>query len=288
MIKQYSYANDGQKFLSEHFQVGEFRSYDDSKGKLTTDVILIDDNLIPMLENIYQTLNCSSIIITSGYRDPEFDVRVGGFEGYHSKGQAVDIICYNQDNQIIQSTNVCITAQNLGVLGIGYGNTYTHLDTRDWKSFFDETNGAVNINDWYDYFGIPRPTTGAITYQTFTNRWYPEVVGTDDYAGVYGETITGFRCKPQYGKLIYEAHLLGGDWIGAVSSNEYANGTPNDYAGIYGRAIDGIRIKSSQGWVKYRVHIKNGDWLEWAEGFGDSGNEYAGIYGQEIDGIQMF
>ena len=288
MIKQYSYASDGQTFLNPHFQVGEFRSYDDSLGYLTTDVILIDDKLPSILENIFNALNCSSIYITSGYRSEDFDIRIGGFAGYHSKGQAVDIMCYGQDGNLISSVDVCITAENLGVLGIGYGGNYTHIDTRDWKSFFDETNGAVNINSWYDYFGIPRPTTGIITYQAFTDKWYPEVRSCEDYAGVFGETITGFRCKPQFGEIIYEAHLLGGDWIGAVSSNEYANGTPNDYAGIYKRPIDGIRIKSSQGWVKYRVHIKGGDWLDWAEGFGDSGNEYAGIYGQEIDGIQCY
>ena len=135
-------------------------------------------------------------------------------------------------------------------------------------------------------------STGKITYQAYTNRWYSEVNKCDDtemgYAGVYGEVITGFRCKPQYGTITYEAHLLGGDWIGAVSSSDYSSGSGNSYAGIYGRPIDGIRIKSSQGWVKYRVHIKGGDWLPWAEGFGDSGNLFAGIYGKEIDGIQMY
>ena len=135
-------------------------------------------------------------------------------------------------------------------------------------------------------------STGKITYQAYTNRWLPEVSKVDNtengYAGVYGESITGFRCKPQYGTITYEAHLLGGDWIGAVSSSDYSSGGGNSYAGIYGRPIDGIRIKSSQGWVKYRVHIKGGDWLPWAEGFGDSGNLFAGIYGKEIDGIQMY
>ena len=135
-------------------------------------------------------------------------------------------------------------------------------------------------------------STGKITYQAYTNRWYSEVNKCDNtemgYAGVYGEAITGFRCKPQYGTITYEAHLLGGDWIGAVSSSDYSSGGGNSYAGIYGRPIDGIRIKSSQGWVKYRVHIKGGEWLPWAEGFGDSGNLFAGIYGKEIDGIQMY
>lgn len=157
MIKKYSYNNDKDTFLTPHFQVGEFRSYSDDWGKLTTDDILIDDNLPIILEKIFEALDCSSIIITSGYRSNDFDMYLGGFLGYHSKGQAADIICYAQDGSVIDSQTVCITAENLGILGIGYGNGYTHIDTRDWKSFFDETNGAVNITSWYDYFCIARP-----------------------------------------------------------------------------------------------------------------------------------
>lgn len=141
----------------------------------------------------------------------------------------------------------------------------------------------------------PTPTepnyTGIITYQAFTDGWLPEVNkcdNTDDgYAGVYGKPITGFRCKPQFGEIIYEAHLKGGSWIGAVNSKDYSNGGDNSYAGIYGKPIDGIRIKSTRGYVDYRVHTKEDGWLEWARGFGDTGNEFAGIYGHTIDGIQM-
>ena len=86
---------------------------------------------------------------------------------------------------------------------------------------------------------------------------------------------------------IYEAHELGGSWIGAVNSNDYSSGNGNSFAGNLNKPIDGIRIKSTKGYVDYKVHIKGGDWLPWARGFGDSGNEFAGIYGKEIDGIQM-
>ena len=149
----------------------------------------------------------------------------------------------------------------------------------------------------YDYvfngkqFPISGDYTGVITYQAYTNRWLPEVYKCDNtdlgYAGIFGEIITGFRCKPQYGDITYEAHELGGDWIGAVNSKDYSSNKDNSFAGILGRPIDGIRIKSSKGYVDYRVHLKNGDWLPWARDFGDSGNEFAGIYGKVIDGIQM-
>lgn len=143
----------------------------------------------------------------------------------------------------------------------------------------------MSVNATPDY-------TGVITYQVYANgKWLSEVSKCDNtnngYAGIYGKSISGFRCKPKYGEIIYEAHQLGGKWLGAVNSNEYSKGNANSYAGIYGKPIDGIRIKSTKGYVDYRVHIKGGNWLEWVRGFGDSANLYAGIYGKEIDGIQM-
>lgn len=133
--------------------------------------------------------------------------------------------------------------------------------------------------------------TGIITYQAYTNKWLPEVRKCDNtnegYAGIYNEPITAFRCKSQYGEIIYEAHELNGKWLGAVNSKDYSNGSYNSYAGILGKKIDGIRIKSTKGYADYRVHTIEDGWLEWARGFGDSGNQFAGIYGHTIDGIQM-
>lgn len=133
--------------------------------------------------------------------------------------------------------------------------------------------------------------TGTITYQAYTNKWLSEVKKCDNtpngYAGIYNEPITAFRCKPQYGEIIYEAHELGGKWLGAVNSKDYSNGSYNSYAGILGKKIDGIKIKSTKGYVDYRVHTIEDGWLKWARGFGDSGNQFAGVYGHTIDGIQM-
>jgi murein DD-endopeptidase MepM/ murein hydrolase activator NlpD len=133
--------------------------------------------------------------------------------------------------------------------------------------------------------------TGTITYQAYTNKWLEEVKKCDNtnegYAGIYKEPITAFRCKPQYGEIIYEAHELNGKWLGAVNSKDYSNGSYNSYAGILGKKIDGIRIKSTKGYVDYRVHTIEDGWLDWARGFGDSGNQFAGIYGHTVDGIQM-
>ena len=165
------------------------------------------------------------------------------------------------------------------------------LDEGRWNSFKERILKAMGGQP----SSKPLPSvdyTGVITYQAYCNgKWQLPVNKCDNtsdgYAGIYGKSISGFRCKPKYGEIIYEAHQLGGKWLGAVNSKDYSSGKSNSYAGIYNKPIDGIRIKSTKGYVDYRVHIKGGRWLDWARGFGDSGNLYAGIYGKEIDGIQM-
>ena len=167
-----------------------------------------------------------------------------------------------------------------------------------WPRFIEMIKSYMNTNSSQNNFQNNKTEekvvdyTGVITYQAYCNgKWQSEVKKVDNtpdgYAGIYGKAISGFRCKPQYGEIIYEAHELGGKWIGAVNSKDYSANNGNSYAGLYGKPIDGIRIKSTKGYVDYRVHIKGGNWLEWARGFGDSGNLFAGIYGKEIDGIQM-
>lgn len=179
--------------------------------------------------------------------------------------------------------------QVLGYMGNSGNANGGHLHFEVWngKTRINPTNYLDN-----DLPNVKKGYTGTITYQGYTNEWLPEVNKCDNtpegYIGIYGTPLTAFRCKPQYGELIYEVHTLNGEWIGAVNSNDYSKGNGDSFAGYLGKPIDGIRIKSTEGWVRYRVHILGGDWLEWAEGFGDSGNEYAGIYGQVIDGIQMY
>ena len=154
-VNHYDYSDNTQ--LSPHFNAREFRC---SCGK--SHETLLASELVDKLESLYTALNCSKIIVTSGYRCPEHDKAVGGTSsGQHTKGTAADVCCYGQDGQPISSKTVCCKAQDLGFGGIANITSsyqYTHLDVRtSGKWYGDEVygNGTVT-DDFYKYFGITK------------------------------------------------------------------------------------------------------------------------------------
>lgn len=152
MIQKYDYNDSTQ--LSPHFNVQEFRC----KCGQSHD-ILISEELIEKLEKLYAALNCSKIIVTSGYRCEQHDKNVGGSgSGQHTLGNAADICCYGQDGQPISSKVVCCKAQDIGFTGIANitaAYQYTHVDVRpNGKWYGDEVHGNNTVtDDFYKYFG---------------------------------------------------------------------------------------------------------------------------------------
>ena len=152
-----TYKFDDQTQLSPHFNAREFRC--SCGGNHET---LIASELVDKLEALYTALNCSKIIVTSGYRCPEHDKAVGGTSsGQHTKGNAADVCCYGQDGQPISSKTICCKAQDLGFTGIANITSsyqYTHLDVRTgYRWLGDETKGNGTVTeDFYKYFGIEK------------------------------------------------------------------------------------------------------------------------------------
>lgn len=191
-------------------------------------------------------------------------------------------------NQRVAKGQVIGTMSNSGR---AYGS-HLHFEV------FNQNNSRVNPEPYLnkDLDGSVE-CTGTIIYQAYDGKWEDEVKKADNtpngYAGDSVHFISGVRAKPQYGELIIEAHELGGQWLGAISSKSYKTNDmqdDNSYAGIYGKPMDKYRIKSTKGWVDYRVLVKVNNklvWLDWVRGFGDKPSEYAGIEGLPIYGIQM-
>ena len=138
--------------LSAHFHIDEFRCNCGNVGTISQD-------LINKLESLYSRLNCSKIIVTSGYRDPDCSVAVGGYRNdAHTKGIAADVICYDKNGYQISSARVAWEAEQIGFTGIGIIDSYAiHLDVRTTSNysnghwFGDERNGDNNIPTFKNY-----------------------------------------------------------------------------------------------------------------------------------------
>ncbi|MDE5558977.1 MAG: hypothetical protein K2J32_15030, partial [Ruminococcus sp.] len=156
MTKNYKSTEKTQ--LTEHFNVSEFRC----KCGKNHDTIL-NTALPEKLEKLFKALNCSKIIINSGYRCASHDKAVGGSgAGHHVYGNAADIVCYDQSGNKISSKKVCCVAQDVGFGGIAnIDGTYTatHVDVRTsnfWKGDETVTTAYSVTDDFYSYYGIPK------------------------------------------------------------------------------------------------------------------------------------
>ena len=120
-IKTYSLKKHGSTKLSEHFTVREFACSDGS------DEIRIDPKLVDYLEKIRAHFG-KPVRITSGYRSPAYNAKVGGVKNsYHVKGMAADIVIDG-----VKSKEVAQYAETIGCGGIGWyeARNFTHIDTR--------------------------------------------------------------------------------------------------------------------------------------------------------------
>ena len=147
-----TYQENDKVQLSEHFNSYEFRCGLGRPCACTT--ILIDDKLVEFLEQIRQHFG-QPITITSAYRCESYNRSIGGATGSrHSKGQAADIVVKG-----VSPKEVAKYAESIGVLGIGLYETasdgyFTHIDTRDYKSFWYGQGQAKRTT-----FGGTKPIT---------------------------------------------------------------------------------------------------------------------------------
>lgn len=126
MLNEYSLFNQGAHQVSAHFKIREFAQKD---GRC--DKVLIDSELVEVLEDVRTHFN-KPVIITSGYRTPEYNAKVGGAKNsQHTKGTAADIQVKEVPADKVQKY---LKHKYKNKYGIGSYWTYTHIDTRKEKA----------------------------------------------------------------------------------------------------------------------------------------------------------
>ena len=150
------------KQISKHFHSTEF------KCKCECGKIYIEKKLIDRLEKLFDKLNASKCIISSGYRCSKHDKNVGGNgKGQHTKGLACDCVYYDKNNKIIPSKIVICVAYDLDCFrGIAkIDKNYTHLDIRT-SGYYKGDETVSNNSVWkdpYDYFKVTKQDVAKYT-----------------------------------------------------------------------------------------------------------------------------
>lgn len=127
-IKTYKRGDTTQ--LSKNFCATEF----DCEGSGCCKQTLIDEKLVIYLQKIRdhfgKPIGGSHL---TAYRCPTHNAKVDNAAkaSFHTKGMAADISIEG-----VAPAEIAKYAESIGVLGIGLYDTFVHIDTRDYKSFW--------------------------------------------------------------------------------------------------------------------------------------------------------
>ena len=112
-----------------NFKVKEYACNDGSNE------ILIDGELVRRDQDLRDRYGVTTF--NSAYRTPEYNAKVGGVpNSQHVFGKATDTVCRGGS-----PLEVAMTAEAWGMGGIGLYPTFTHIDTREKKSRWDQRSG---------------------------------------------------------------------------------------------------------------------------------------------------
>lgn len=123
-IQCYIMDTDANMNVGKHFKVREFTCKDDSQ------VVFIDTHLVAILDILRNKIG-KPVIITSGYRTPEWNTKCGGAKySYHMRGMAADIRVNGMTPKQVASILNGIIPNECGI--IVYSG-WIHIDTRSNK-----------------------------------------------------------------------------------------------------------------------------------------------------------
>lgn len=153
---EYGYNDSIQ--LTPHFNIQEFKCKCGTNHPIKHNPMLSEK-----LEQVFNKLDCSAIVVNSGHRCSAYDVYIGGSgTGQHIEGNAADIVCYDKDNNRISSKLVSCVAQDVGFGGIAnidWQYNAAHVDVRESNFWYGDevvTTAKSVTNDFYAYYGIDR------------------------------------------------------------------------------------------------------------------------------------
>jgi len=125
-------VNDFQ--LTKHFNLREFQCHDE------TQAVKLDPELPKKLEILRGLVSehrgkDTPLKITSGYRTPAYNEKVGGAKNsQHKEGKAADLIIPDG----LDVDRFAKFAERAGFDGLGKYHTFLHVDVRGYKSRWDD------------------------------------------------------------------------------------------------------------------------------------------------------
>lgn len=137
--------NDFSCHVTANFTVGEFLQHDRQRiptNKAVQDKIILIAKQLELIRTDWG----SAIGLTSGYRPPAVNRRIGGASrSRHIQGDAVDVYPYNREFRRFEQF---LDKNWFGALGYGVASKrgFTHLDCRNGKGW--KTGGSKGVR-WY-------------------------------------------------------------------------------------------------------------------------------------------
>lgn len=133
MLESYSILKNGNRKLSEHFKVREFRCMDGS------DPVFIDTELVDILEKIRVHFD-KPVTITSAFRTASYNATIKNSAKYsqHLYGKAADIQVQgiSVEQVYAYADKLLVGRGGVGIYppGLGRANGWVHVDVRTDKS----------------------------------------------------------------------------------------------------------------------------------------------------------
>lgn len=126
MIECYIMDTDKNMNVGKHFKVREFACKDGSQ------IVFIDTHLVAILDILRNRIG-KPVIITSGYRTPEWNKKCDGAKySYHMRGMAADIRVDGMSAKELANKLDEIVPDGCGIIVY---NTWVHFDVRTGKKY---------------------------------------------------------------------------------------------------------------------------------------------------------